>query len=134
MVRKSRSGAVREYRIPTPQERHVISSCSTCGTKDYLRIDLAGQFTYCHCCRHQGLISIKQMALIRDGCKCQKCGRDQSLTVHHLVARSAGGETVLGNVATLCKRCHDGWHDEERAAFERWRRLAGPIRFRRWLS
>jgi len=43
--------------------------------------------------------------------RCQRCGRHfqygHGLTVHHIRPRADGGGDNLGNLITLCTRCHD---------------------------
>jgi 5-methylcytosine-specific restriction endonuclease McrA len=58
----------------------------------------------------------------RDGCCCRVCGTFCSPRAigtlhaphrHHLVYRSAGGNTTTANLATLCAKCHDAEHRHE---------------------
>ncbi len=55
----------------------------------------------------------------RDGHRCRACGHrcDPTATTllerahrHHIVYRSAGGETTTGNLATVCASCHHREH------------------------
>lgn len=52
--------------------------------------------------------------LKRDGFKCVKCGRTPAivpgtiLQVDHIIPYSKGGETILENLQTLCKKCNLG--------------------------
>src|SRR3989442_2517953 len=49
----------------------------------------------------------KKNILRRDGYTCQYCNRrGERLTVDHVVPRSRGGETALGNVVACCLRWH----------------------------
>lgn len=44
--------------------------------------------------------------LERDGYRCVRCGSNDSLDVHHKVARRHGGAGDLDNLETLCAKCH----------------------------
>ena len=50
----------------------------------------------------------RQAALERDGHTCQQpgCGRTDDLCVHHVRPLAQGGDHSLGNLLTLCRRCH----------------------------
>ncbi len=43
----------------------------------------------------------------RDGYRCQCCGTWERLTIHHVLALTAGGTNERGNLLTLCRSCHD---------------------------
>jgi hypothetical protein len=64
-------------------------------------------------CREIGW-RLRATVLIRDNCLCRMCGaspaKDPAVTLHvdHIVPWSKGGETVLGNLQTLCARCNIG--------------------------
>jgi HNH endonuclease len=47
----------------------------------------------------------------RDGFKCMRCHIRESLTVHHIKPRDAGGTNQPRNLITLCCKCHD-WAEE----------------------
>src|ERR1039457_5901253 len=64
---------------------------------------------------------LRAQVLIRDNCICQMCGaspaKDPNVILHadHIKPWSKGGETVLGNLRTLCLKCNIGksdLHDE----------------------
>lgn len=42
----------------------------------------------------------------RDGYKCTRCGRADSLTVDHIIPHANGGQTTYNNLTTLCRDCH----------------------------
>jgi len=44
--------------------------------------------------------------LARDGYRCQECGSQENLDVHHKQARKDGGSEEFENLVTLCERCH----------------------------
>ncbi len=51
---------------------------------------------------------LRLKAFARDGYRCRVCGRLCAYPeADHIVARSEGGQDVLGNVQTLCKPCHN---------------------------
>ncbi len=60
---------------------------------------------------------MRYQVLQLDGFKCRSCGRSPAteagvrLQVDHILAWSRGGETVAGNLQTLCERCNGGTSD-----------------------
>lgn len=62
--------------------------------------------------------ALRHQALERNGFTCQKCGagagdtdengKNVHLQVHHITAKSEGGEDKLSNLETLCTRCNQG--------------------------
>jgi len=55
----------------------------------------------------------REYVLYRDGHKCRNCGGksgDHILQTHHIVSRKIGGDSP-SNLVTLCKTCHQGYHD-----------------------
>jgi predicted restriction endonuclease len=46
----------------------------------------------------------------RDGYKCKFCKSRQSLSAHHIIYRSHGGDDASWNLLTLCEECHKGVH------------------------
>lgn len=65
-------------------------------------------------CRPYFWNTFRQEALTRDGRRCTQCGSGKSLEVHHIVPIHAGGTNELGNLTTLCHRCHASLHADER--------------------
>jgi len=64
---------------------------------------------------------LRYLILRRDRFKCRACGRSPAtepnvrLQVDHIIPWSAGGETVMANLQTLCEKCNGGksdlpWH------------------------
>jgi hypothetical protein len=52
--------------------------------------------------------AIRAQVLARAGWRCQACGVQRRLDVHHVVKRSQGGSHFdLGELAALCRWCHD---------------------------
>ena len=51
--------------------------------------------------------NIRKAVILRDNCKCKECGKSNCmLEVHHIVPRRMHGKNNLGNLITLCKKCH----------------------------
>jgi 5-methylcytosine-specific restriction endonuclease McrA len=60
---------------------------------------------------------LRQLALARDGYRCQHCGSTEDLTVHlHPAARGDHDSATLDASTTLCRRCH-GKLDARRASW-----------------
>jgi 5-methylcytosine-specific restriction endonuclease McrA len=47
----------------------------------------------------------------RDGFKCRHCGNRNGLHPHHVEWKGKGGKDELGNLLTLCWKCHGAVHD-----------------------
>lgn len=43
----------------------------------------------------------------RDDYRCQSCGRDERLGIHHITPRAEGGADIIENLIVLCNQCHD---------------------------
>jgi 5-methylcytosine-specific restriction endonuclease McrA len=54
---------------------------------------------------------LRQEILRRDGWRCQACGANSSLEVHHQEFRSRGGCDSEENLITLCAVCHINVHN-----------------------
>ncbi len=51
--------------------------------------------------------NIRKAVILRDGCKCVECSKTNTvLEVHHIKPRRLTGSNTLGNLITLCSRCH----------------------------
>jgi len=50
---------------------------------------------------------------IRRGNKCELCGNQKGLTIHHKIKLSRGGTSEPSNLQTLCNECHVALHQEE---------------------
>jgi 5-methylcytosine-specific restriction endonuclease McrA len=55
--------------------------------------------------------TISNAIYLRDDWKCRHCGNRQTLDPHHVIFKSAGGEDILTNLLTLCRKCHDDVHE-----------------------
>jgi len=52
--------------------------------------------------------NLRIATLMRDKYTCQECGRDNcKLEAHHIVPRRLKGSNAIGNLITLCDKCHD---------------------------
>lgn len=57
--------------------------------------------------------NVREYVLYRDNHLCQCCkgkSKDNILEVHHIETRKTGGDAP-NNLITLCKTCHDGYHE-----------------------
>ena len=51
--------------------------------------------------------NIRKAVILRDGCKCMECSKSNCiLEVHHINPKRFGGSNTIGNLITLCSRCH----------------------------
>lgn len=65
--------------------------------------------------------NLRKAAILRDGCKCQECGRTNCrLEVHHITPRRANGRDTISNLITLCPSCHDKTKGNEEQFAERY--------------
>jgi len=53
---------------------------------------------------------IRRQILQRDGYRCQICGEQKDLSVHHIIPLSMGGDSTTGNLRVLCHTCHQQVH------------------------
>ncbi|WP_449573269.1 HNH endonuclease [Methanospirillum sp.] len=53
---------------------------------------------------------IRRQILQRDGYRCQICGEQKDLSVHHIIPLSMGGDSTTGNLRVLCHTCHQRVH------------------------
>ena len=53
---------------------------------------------------------LREHVLRRDGWRCQLCGSNRNLEVHHREFRSHGGANDERNLITLCFDCHRSVH------------------------
>ena len=65
--------------------------------------------------------NLRRATVLRDNCKCQECGRSNcSLEVHHIKAKHLGGADTIGNLITLCTKCHQKTEGKEELFEERY--------------
>ena len=76
--------------------------------------------------------NIRIATLMRDNYTCQECGkRDCMLEAHHIVPRRLKGSNSIGNLITLCNKCHDKTEHIEEKFIKRYQAKIGgkSIRF-----
>ncbi len=49
---------------------------------------------------------VRKEVLKRDRYRCRKCGKEDSLSLHHVVPRSQGGDHSKENLVTVDWDCH----------------------------
>ncbi len=54
--------------------------------------------------------ALRKRVLERDSWRCQSCGSQRELQVHHVNPRSQLGHDALQNLITLCVSCHQRQH------------------------
>lgn len=65
--------------------------------------------------------NLRKAAILRDSCKCQECGKSNCvLEVHHIRARRFGGADTIGNLITLCSKCHQKTEGREQEFEDRY--------------
>lgn len=58
--------------------------------------------------------NIRKAVILRDDCKCMECGKPNcKLEVHHIKPKRLGGSNTLGNLITLCEKCHKNTEGNE---------------------
>ena len=58
--------------------------------------------------------NIRKAVILRDGCKCKECSKSNTvLEVHHIKPRRLNGSNTLGNLITLCSKCHQKTEGKE---------------------
>ena len=55
--------------------------------------------------------SLKREILMRDNFKCRCCNSTSSLEIHHVSYIGLGGNELIADLITLCKKCHQYQHD-----------------------
>ena len=70
--------------------------------------------------------NIRKAAILRDGCKCRECGKANcKLEAHHINPRRLNGSNTLGNLITLCEKCHDKTKGKEEQYMQRYFDMLG---------
>ena len=65
--------------------------------------------------------NIRKAVILRDGCKCMGCGKSNCrLEVHHIKPRRLNGSNTLGNLITLCEKCHQKTEGKEELFMDRY--------------
>jgi hypothetical protein len=51
--------------------------------------------------------AVREAVLKRDNYRCRRCGKEDNLTLHHVIPRGQGGKHVEDNLVTVCwMPCH----------------------------
>lgn len=58
-----------------------------------------------------GFDNVKAFVRFRDKHKCQQCGREEHIEVHHIQQRKDGGSDRPDNLICLCHECHYDYHN-----------------------
>jgi N6-L-threonylcarbamoyladenine synthase len=58
-----------------------------------------------------GFDNVKAFVRFRDKHKCQQCGREEHIEVHHIQHRADGGSDRPDNLVCLCHECHYKHHN-----------------------
>ena len=58
-----------------------------------------------------GFDNVKAFVRFRDKHRCQQCGREEHLEVHHIQHRADGGSDRPDNLICLCHKCHYDYHN-----------------------
>lgn len=65
--------------------------------------------------------NIRKAVMMRDGYKCAECGdANCSLQIHHIKPRRLNGSNTMGNLISLCKKCHSMTYGKEELYMDRY--------------
>lgn len=68
--------------------------------------------------------NIRKAVIIRDNYKCKECSKSNCiLEVHHIVPRRYNGKNNLGNLITLCTKCHQKTEGKEEKFIEHYQKM-----------
>ena len=68
--------------------------------------------------------NIRKAVILRDDCKCKECGKSNCvLEVHHIVPRRLKGGNNLGNLITLCSKCHQKTEGKEEEFIDHYQQM-----------
>jgi len=75
--------------------------------------------------------NIRIAILMRDNYICQECGRKNCmLEVHHIIPKRLKGSDTIGNLITLCDKCHDKTKGEEDKFIDKYQGIVHGKSFR----
>lgn len=116
----------------TPDYRPPASSDRTAGSKSSLTSRASEKRQQARDAEKAWRI-IRRLVLERDDYRCRACGSKDSIDVHHVQFRSAGGSsTDPKNLVALCRICHQDLHLYKLAIVSQGRLGAnGTLTFRR---
>ena len=80
------------------------------GLRDNDRIPVKGFSKYQTYLDDEHWAKTRKKIMARDGYRCQICGSNRDLQVHHLTYKDIGQETDE-QLVCLCRQCHFGLHD-----------------------
>lgn len=79
--------------------------------------------------------ALRGEALVRDGRKCTRCGSTVILQVHHMIYRTRFEDSLLSDLITLCKECHQAEHGLKRKIMRQKKvRVTGRVVVTDWKS
>lgn len=55
---------------------------------------------------YKGVVLTRQNIFKRDGFECKYCGKEEDLTIDHVIPRSKNGKSTWKNLVTACKTCN----------------------------
>jgi hypothetical protein len=65
--------------------------------------------------------NLRIATLMRDNYTCQECGKKNCmLEAHHIIPKRLKGSDSIGNLITLCEKCHDKTEDKEEFYIEKY--------------
>ena len=65
--------------------------------------------------------TMRKAVILRDKCNCMECGKTNGkLEVHHIKPRRLNGSNTLGNLITLCEKCHQKTEGKEELYMEKY--------------
>lgn len=64
-------------------------------------------------------LKVRRQVWERSGYKCEACGLDRAVHVHHRKLRSQGGENSADNLLHVSFRCHDRIHANPEESYVR---------------
>ncbi len=65
--------------------------------------------------------TMRKAVILRDKCNCMECGKTKcKLEVHHIKPRRLNGSNTLGNLITLCEKCHQKTEGKEELYMEKY--------------
>jgi 5-methylcytosine-specific restriction endonuclease McrA len=73
-------------------------------------------------------MATKAMLVKAKGKRCQRCGNEHKLTIHHIKPVSEGGTNDLSNMALLCDTCHKKVHGVFRKTSNRERMISRNLK------
>lgn len=98
---------LRRIRFFTEEEHSIICHTYKHSYNNYYKIkELDYQQPRLIAQKFIGRKKIRDFIFNRDKNKCLKCGRNDKLTLDHILAIHCGGENKLSNLQTLCKSCN----------------------------